>query len=38
MSTPNWVTLVWFMTSGLANIGLTDQLMIEACDDVSGWI
>jgi hypothetical protein len=31
-----WGTLVRFMTSGLANIGLTDQLRIEACELDSG--
>ena len=38
MSVPICVTLLWFMTSGLASVGLTDQLTIEACDEVSGEI
>jgi len=27
-----WATLELFITSGLANLGLTDQLRIDACE------
>jgi hypothetical protein len=30
MSLPSCATLLWFMTSGLASIGLTDQLRTAA--------
>jgi len=34
MSAVSWAILVLFITSGLANLGLTDQLRIAACAEL----